>query len=197
MRIGYCRVSTSGQTLEAQLEELSLFAVALALGLVVWSSPMTLILEEDEVLSAAIAGVPRVAELIATVPAEGRSRALEAAEKSYLKTAQTLGYQDADAQQWASAVMSRLTQQACTDETIELHMLGGTLRFGSAAALNIYIEDNLANTPFRKGDLVSLVGKNGEKFVGTLTSESKEVFRPENGSPQSEEVKYQMEFVGN
>ena len=56
----------------------------------------------------------------------------------------------------------------------------------------------LSSTPyFRKGDLVSLVGKNGEKFVGTLTSESKEVFRPENGSPQSEEVKYQMEFVGN
>jgi len=56
----------------------------------------------------------------------------------------------------------------------------------------------LSSTPyFRKGDLVSLVGKNGEKFVGTLTSESKEVFRPENGNPKSEEVKYQMEFVGD
>ena len=69
---------------------------------------MTLTLEEDEVLSAAIAGVPRVAERIATLPAEDRSRAIEAAEKSYLKTAYTLGYQDAEAQQWASAVMSRL-----------------------------------------------------------------------------------------
>jgi hypothetical protein len=69
---------------------------------------MTVTLEEGDVLSAAIAGVPRVAELIATVPAEDRSRALEAAENSYLKTAHTLGYQDADAQQWASAVMSRL-----------------------------------------------------------------------------------------
>jgi hypothetical protein len=37
-----------------------------------------------------------------------------------------------------------------TDETVELHMLGGTLRFGSAAALNIYVEDNLANTPMRR-----------------------------------------------
>jgi hypothetical protein len=56
----------------------------------------------------------------------------------------------------------------------------------------------LSSTPyFRKGDLVSLIGKKDEKFVGTLTSESKEVFRPENGSPKSEEVKYQMEFVGN
>ena len=52
---------------------------------------MTLTLDEDEILSAAIAGVPRVAELIATVSAENRSLALEAAEKSYLKTAHTLG----------------------------------------------------------------------------------------------------------
>jgi hypothetical protein len=69
---------------------------------------MASIVEEDEVLSEAMAGVPRVAELIATVPDDDRSRALEAAEKSYLQTAHTLGYQDADAQQWASAVMSRL-----------------------------------------------------------------------------------------
>ena len=41
---------------------------------------MTLTQQEDEVLSAAIAGVSRVAELVATIPAEDRSRALEAAE---------------------------------------------------------------------------------------------------------------------
>ena len=58
---------------------------------------MTLTLDEDEILSAAIAGVSKVAELIATVPAEERTRALEAAEKSYLETAHNLGYQDADA----------------------------------------------------------------------------------------------------
>jgi hypothetical protein len=69
---------------------------------------MTLIMAEDEVLSVAIAGVPKVAEFIAAVPKEDRSRALEAAEKSYLRTALTLGYQDAEAQQWVSAVMSRL-----------------------------------------------------------------------------------------
>jgi hypothetical protein len=69
---------------------------------------MTLIMAEDEVLSVAIAGVPKVAEFIARVPMEDRSRALDAAEKSYLETAHTLGYQDAEAQQWVSAVMSRL-----------------------------------------------------------------------------------------
>ena len=36
---------------------------------------MTLTLDEDDVLSATIAGVPRVAELIAIAPAEERTRA--------------------------------------------------------------------------------------------------------------------------
>ena len=81
---------------------------------------MTLTLDEDDVLSAAIAGVPRVAELIATVPADERTRALEAAEKSYLETAHALGYKDADAQQWASAVMSRLRIE---EDSYKLRML--------------------------------------------------------------------------
>lgn len=69
---------------------------------------MTFIMSDDEVLSIAIAGVPKVAEFIAGVPMEHRSRALDAAEQSYLQTAHTLGYQDAEAQQWVSAVMARL-----------------------------------------------------------------------------------------
>jgi hypothetical protein len=76
---------------------------------------MTLTLDQDETFSAAVAGIPKVAELIATVPAEDRSRALEAAEKSYLKTARALGYQDVEAQQWASAVMSRLRKEDESD----------------------------------------------------------------------------------
>jgi hypothetical protein len=69
---------------------------------------MALILDEDETFASAIAGVPKVAELIAALPAEDRFRALEAAERSYLESAHALGYQEADAQQWTSAVMSRL-----------------------------------------------------------------------------------------
>jgi hypothetical protein len=69
---------------------------------------MTFNLDGDEALSAAIAGLPKIAELIAAVPAEDRARALEAAEKSYVQTALTLGYEDANARQWASAVMLRL-----------------------------------------------------------------------------------------
>ena len=81
---------------------------------------MTLTLDEEEILSAAIAGVSKVAQLIATVPAEERTGALEAAEKSYLETAHNLGYQDADAQQWASAVMSRLR---IAEDSYKLRML--------------------------------------------------------------------------
>jgi hypothetical protein len=69
---------------------------------------MTLTQQEDKVLSAAMAGVSRVAELLATIPAEERSRALEAAEKSYLQTAHALGYKDAEAELWASEIMRRL-----------------------------------------------------------------------------------------
>ena len=69
---------------------------------------MTFIMSDDEVLSVAIAGVPKVAEFIAGVPMEHRSRARDAAEQSYLQVAHTLGYQDAEAQQWVSALMARL-----------------------------------------------------------------------------------------
>jgi hypothetical protein len=81
---------------------------------------MTLTLDEDETLSAAIAGVPRIAEFIAGVTDEDRSRALEAAEKSYLETAHTLGYRGVDAQQWVSTVMSRLRME---EDGCKLRML--------------------------------------------------------------------------
>ena len=73
---------------------------------------MALDLENDEVFSAAIEGLPKVVELIATVPEDKRWLALTAAEQSYLQTAETLGYEGADAQQWASVVMSELRDLA-------------------------------------------------------------------------------------
>jgi hypothetical protein len=55
----------------------------------------------------------------------------------------------------------------------------------------------LSSTPyFRKGDQVALTGKKGEKLVGLLTSESKEVFK-QDGSTKGEDVKYHLEFVGS
>ena len=54
------------------------------------------------------------------VPGWTHRKCLEAAEKSYLETAHNLGYQDADAQQWASAVMSRLRIE---EDSYKLRML--------------------------------------------------------------------------
>ena len=67
---------------------------------------MTLTLDEDEILSAAIAGVSKVAEVIATVPAEERTRALEAAKRATSKP-RTSGL-PRRRRSCASAVMSRL-----------------------------------------------------------------------------------------
>jgi hypothetical protein len=82
--------------------------------------------EAEEILEAAVAGIPRVAQAIAETPAEHRSKALEAAERSYRQTLQELGYEEGPAQSWFSAVMLRLhllamrqrrhhRKSACTD----------------------------------------------------------------------------------
>jgi len=72
--------------------------------------------ELDQVLSAAISGIPKVAKLIALIPAEDQPRALEAAGKSYLQTAHRLGYEGAVADEWASTVMIQLRAQ--TDSAV-------------------------------------------------------------------------------
>jgi hypothetical protein len=75
------------------------------------SSVMSQDLQNDTVLSNVIAGLPKVAELIATVPAERRPKALAAAEESYFRTARALGYREDTARQWSSVVMSRLREE--------------------------------------------------------------------------------------
>ena len=69
---------------------------------------MALDLENDEMFSSAIEGVSKVVELIATVPEAKRPLVLAAAKQSYLQTARALGYDESDAQHWASAVMFQL-----------------------------------------------------------------------------------------
>jgi hypothetical protein len=79
---------------------------------------MALDLENDEVFSAAISGLPKVVELITTAPEEQRPLALAAAHQSYLQTAQTLGYLENDAEEWASTVMSMLEIANLANERI-------------------------------------------------------------------------------
>jgi hypothetical protein len=69
---------------------------------------MVLDFANDEVFLSAIEGLPKIAERITTVSEEKRSLVLKAAHQSYVRTAQTLGYEDVDAEEWASTVMSML-----------------------------------------------------------------------------------------
>jgi len=69
---------------------------------------MSQMVKDDAVLSAAIDGIPKIAERIANLSPSVRSRALAAAEQSYLQTARSLGYDELDAQLWASTVMVEL-----------------------------------------------------------------------------------------
>ena len=64
--------------------------------------------ESEQILEMAIAGISRVAQAIAAMPAEDRARALEAAERSYWQTAREFGYGDAEAESWVAALMFRL-----------------------------------------------------------------------------------------
>jgi hypothetical protein len=69
---------------------------------------MSQMVEDDAVLSAALDGIPKIAERIANVSPSVRSLALAAVEQSYLQTARALGYDELDAQLWASTVMGQL-----------------------------------------------------------------------------------------
>jgi hypothetical protein len=73
-------------------------------------------LENDEVFSMAVKGLPKIVELITALPEEKRSLALAAVQQSYLRTAQAIGYDESDAQQWASALVSLLEIAAVTSE---------------------------------------------------------------------------------
>jgi hypothetical protein len=79
-------------------------------------------LENDEVFSAAIRGLSKIVELISVIPDEKRSLALAAARQTYLRTAQELGYDESDAQQWASAVISLIKIATVTSELASAKM---------------------------------------------------------------------------
>jgi hypothetical protein len=68
---------------------------------------VSLLLEAEEI-AVVVAGISRLAEVIAAVPREIRLCALNAAVKSYLQTVHAPSYQDIDARQWASTDISRL-----------------------------------------------------------------------------------------
>ena len=66
--------------------------------------------QEDEFLEAAVAAIPRIAELIAALPSEDRAGALEVAGRRFLQSAGEFGCAESGSQDWTAAVM-RILQE--------------------------------------------------------------------------------------
>src|ERR1700722_328672 len=71
---------------------------------------------KQEVLEAAISGLPRVAKAILATPNEARAKALDAAADSYRQTGRVLGYDEAKLQEWVYAIMFRLRAEVTAQE---------------------------------------------------------------------------------
>ncbi len=82
---------------------------------------MASIADEEEILEAAIAGIPKVAEVIASIPEEDRATALDAAERSYRQTVCDLGYDEGPIESWVSAVMLRLQREVKQQVSLRSH----------------------------------------------------------------------------
>ena len=78
---------------------------------------MASISEEEEILEAAVTGIPRVAEAVASIPEKAKAKALVAVESTYRQTMLDLGYEEGPAESWVSAMMLRLQAKVVEQET--------------------------------------------------------------------------------
>jgi len=78
---------------------------------------MASISEEEEILEAAVSGIPRVAEAVASIPEKARAKALAAVESTYRQTMLDLGYDEGPAESWVSAMMLRLQAEVAEQKT--------------------------------------------------------------------------------
>jgi len=84
--------------------------------------------EADKALEAAMATVPRIAKIIAAIPARDRAKALGAAERRYLQTARQLGGGEGPARNWVSSVMRHLHSEVAERDFARQKMLKALLR---------------------------------------------------------------------
>jgi hypothetical protein len=71
---------------------------------------------KEQVLDAPITGVSRVANATLATPTEKRTKALDAVANSYRQTAQDLGYDEAEIQEWFHGIMFRLWTEVAAQE---------------------------------------------------------------------------------
>lgn len=79
---------------------------------------MALSSREEKALEAIVAGIRHIAAVITAIPVENRTKALDAAERSYLQTMRDLGLEETASQTWASAAMRRLQSQLAEREDL-------------------------------------------------------------------------------
>jgi hypothetical protein len=84
--------------------------------------------EAAEGLEAAIAAIPRIAEVIAAIPVEDRARAFGMARRLYLQTAHDLGGGEAAARNLVSTVMRHLLLQVAERDAAKQKMLKALLQ---------------------------------------------------------------------
>ena len=85
---------------------------------------MASISEEEKILEAAVAGIPRVSEVVASITEEeDRAKALNAVESSYRQTVRDLGYEEGPIQSWLAAVMLRLQAEVRKQESRKRQVL--------------------------------------------------------------------------
>src|SRR5271169_3116638 len=95
---------------------------------------MTSPIEAQEVLQAVVAAIPDMADYIAAVPERQKPIALDAVERHYLKTAQSLGCADEPARLWVSAVMLQIRDQMeQIEEQAQTSFIGDTTEVFSLA----------------------------------------------------------------
>lgn len=64
--------------------------------------------EDEDILEVAVAGIPRIAEAVATTDEEAQAKALKAVENSYRQAARDFGYDENRIQSWVSTIMALL-----------------------------------------------------------------------------------------
>jgi hypothetical protein len=108
----------------------------------------------QEIFEMAFAGIPRVANLIAALRVDDRTKALDAAEQRYKQMARDLGVSEGAAEVWAAAVMS-LIRLRVVDETVQrapTAQSGCTMSHSSSTNDHGSDEESVAPLPVRNAE---------------------------------------------
>lgn len=136
----------------------------------------------EEVLEAAISGIPKIAQMIAFIPAESRACAFGAAERIYLQIAKDLGGAEDVSQSWTSAIMLRLRAEVQDKVLINRKLL----KVLHEELVEILVEAESSESEFEANNDASAGGveKDIEQLVHTIYGHGAEGNNLGNGGIQ-------------